>query len=926
VCLNRPKETSIMTLHTITLGLPTLLPQSTDCECCAGHLLDALRARAGVAQARLDAAALVLEVDAQLVGDAEAEQLAREAGASVARRYDHPVFAVEGMDCADCARTLERGVARLPGVHYAIVNFAAAKLRLEYDREETTPDAIAALARRLGYTLHSPDLEHQQTSTTASATNHVQYVCSVEGMCCAAESGPIELAVRGLPGVQQVTADPTFARLSVQYDPRALSTDRIVAQVEQLGFRVMSEDQGPRTKNQRITSSSLVFGLWSLVGDRPRDALTALCGLLIAAAWAGELLGAPASLTAGLYIVATLAGAVFVARSGWATLRATHKLDINLLMTIAALGALLIGEYGEGATVVFLFALGNALEGYTMDRARRSIRALMSLAPATALVLRPSETGDWGLGTRSALGFSQSPAPNPQSLREVVVPVEQVAAGETIVIRPGDRVPLDALVLAGESAVDQAPITGESVPVAKAAGAEVFAGSINGDGVLEARVTRPARDSTLARIIHMVEEAQSRKSRAQRFIDVFAKYYTPAVIALALLVSVLPPLALGGDWATWFYRALVLLVIACPCALVISTPVSIVSAISAAARAGVLFKGGAALEAAGGLRAIAFDKTGTLTVGRPVVTDVIENEQLKIENGSIESQIAILNSRFSILQLAAAVERRSTHPLARAIVAAAEARGLDIPPAGELQSRGGRGASALVDGRRVTIGNRAMFEGPALPPELDAKLHELEATGRTVVLVGVDGVIQGLITLADQARAESQAALAALKRQGIAHVAMLTGDAAPVAARVAAEVGVDEARAELLPDQKLAAIDELIARHGSVGMVGDGVNDAPALARATVGIAMGAAGSDAAIETADVTLMADDLAKLPFAIGLSRAARRVIIQNIAFALAVKAIFLVATLLGVATLWMAIFADTGAALIVIANGMRLLRQR
>jgi Cd2+/Zn2+-exporting ATPase len=473
--------------------------------------------------------------------------------------------------------------------------------------------------------------------------------------------------------------------------------------------------------------------------------------------------------------------------------------------------------------------------------------------------------------------------------------------------------------------VDQAPITGESVPVAKAVGADLFAGSINGEGALEARVTRPARDSTLARIIHMVEEAQSRKSRAQRFIDVFATYYTPAVIALALLVFVLPPLVLGGDWATWFYRALVLLVIACPCALVISTPVSIVSAISAAARAGVLFKGGSALEAAGGLKAIAFDKTGTLTAGRPVVTDV-----LAIGDGGWGTREAFSPSpQFlvpNLLQLAAAVERRSTHPLARAIVLAAEQRGLDIPPATGFQSRGGRGATALVDGQVVAIGNRAMFEDLPLPAELAATMHELEQSGRTAMLVGCDGAICGVIAVADQARPDSRAALAALKRQGIAHVAMLTGDAAVVAARIAGEVGVDEARAELLPDQKLAAIDELIARHGSVGMVGDGVNDAPALARATVGIAMGVAGSDAAIETADVTLMADDLAKLPFAIGLSRAARRVIIQNIAFALAVKLVFLVATLLGAATLWMAVFADTGAALIVIANGMRLLRYR
>ncbi len=919
-----------MTLHTITLARPQVLPQNTDCDCCAGHLVEVLRGRAGVATARLDAAALTLEVDAQVVDDAEAEQLAREAGASVARRYDHPVFAIEGMDCADCARTLELGVSRIQGVHYATINFTAAKLRLEYDREQTSPEAITALAQRLGYTLRLPkSAAGAALSGTASIT---QYVCSVEGMCCAAEAGPIELALRGLPGVQHVAADPALARLTVRYDPQSLNADRIVAQVEQLGFRVTADDGRRTIDDRREHDHTLVDRLSSIVQQRPKDILTVLCGLLIVLAWASELLGATVGVTTGLYVLAALVGGVFVARNGWATLRATRTLDINLLMTIAALGALLIGEYAEGAAVVFLFALGNALEGYTMDRARRSIRGLLSLAPATAVVLRPTTDDDPNLKSKI------------QNLKweEVIVPIEQVEVGETIVIRPGDRVPLDALVLAGESTVDQAPITGESVPVAKAAGAELFAGSINGEGALEARVIRPASDSTLARIIHMVEEAQSRKSHAQRFIDVFAKYYTPAVIALAVLVFVLPPLAFGGDWGTWFYRALVLLVIACPCALVISTPVSIVSAISAAARAGVLFKGGAALEATGGLKAIAFDKTGTLTAGRPAVTDIVlssefsvlsyhdVNTELTLPLSATKTTDALDNSKLKtqnleLLQLAAAVERRSTHPLARAIVLAAEQRGLDIPPATSFQSRGGRGASALVGGQLVAIGNRAMFDSTPLPAKLEATMHELEQSGRTAMLVGCDGVICGLIAVSDQARPESRAALAALRRQGIAP-AMLTGDAAAVAARVAGEVGVDEVRAELLPDQKLAAIDELIARHGSVGMVGDGVNDAPALARATVGIAMGVAGSDAAIETADVTLMADDLHKLPFAIGLSRAARRVIIQNIVFALAVKAVFLVATLLGAATLWMAVFADTGAALIVIANGMRLLRYR
>jgi Cd2+/Zn2+-exporting ATPase len=734
------------------------------------------------------------------------------------------------------------------------------------------------------------------------------FACTVEGMCCAAESVPIERAVRALPGVRHVVADTGLARLSVTYDTGALSPERIVAQVERLGFRIAPtiKEQGSTVEDRgskRPDSRSSVFDLRSSILAQPRNLLTVICGLLTLVAWLGELLGLPALVANMLYILATLLGGVFVARSGWAALRTSRTLDINALMTIAATGALLIGEYAEGAAVVFLFALGNALEGYTMERSRRSIRALMRLAPETALVLRDGV--------------------------ERELPAGAVAVGERFVVRPGERVALDGIVLAGHSAVDQAPITGESAPVEKQPGAELFAGSINGDGALEVRASRPASESTLARIIHLVEQAQSHKAPTQRFVDRFARYYTPAVILLAALLAVLPPLA-GGDWGDWFYRALALLVIACPCALVISTPVSIVSAISAGARAGVLFKGGAALEAAGGLRALAFDKTGTLTTGRPVVTDVIELEneegRMKNEERGADKRFSILHSPFSILQLAAAVERRSAHPLARAIVAAAEERGLALPAVSDFRANNGRGATAMVEGRLVTVGNRAMFATSALTPALAARLDALESAGSTTMLVGYDGAVRGVIAAADAERAEAGLALAALRRMGIEHIAMLTGDATPVAERVAARVGVDETRAGLLPEQKLVAVDELLVRHSRVGMVGDGVNDAPALARATVGIAMGAAGSDAALETADITLMADDLDRLPFAIGLSRATRRVIVQNVAFALVVKALFLVATLLGVATLWMAVLADTGAALIVIGNGMRLLRYR
>ena len=932
-------------MYTLTFDLPQLLPGTTDCACCLGHLLEALRGRAGIAAARLDARHLVLDVDAH-VAASEAERLVHEVGQHVAQRYAHPTFAVEGLGCADCAQRLERALAHLIGVHFARVNLATARLQLEYDREQTSIAAIGALVSRLGYTLRTPqeptvgrqprdegmetrDWETRSGGDYAPRTTHhasphpasAAFTCAVEGMCCAAEADPIEQAVRALGGVHQVRADPTLARLTVSYDPQLLTPAQIIEQVEQLGFRAAPTTDGgtvPTTAPRPTDSFSHsvvpahLEGFFRRLSAHGRAALTVLCGLLILAAWLGGLLGAPAGLSEALYVLATLAGGIFVARRGWARLRAAHTLDINALMTIAAVGALLIGEYAEGAAVVFLFALGNALEGYTMERARRSIRALMRLAPETALVRRGE--------------------------LERELPVEQVAIGEVIIIRPGDRIPLDGVVVAGRSAVDQAPITGESMPVEKEAGSELFAGSINGEGALEARVTRPAQASTLARMIQLVEEAQARKAPAQRFIDAFARRYTPAVLILAALVATLPPLAFG-EWAPWLYRALVLLVIACPCALVISTPVSIVSAISAAARNGVLFKGGAALEAAGGLRAIAFDKTGTLTVGRPMVTDVIAFEANDLRAGDTKTQpdrstpsgppdlpASHPAAADELLALAAAVERRSTHPLARAIVAAAEARGLAIPPADEFRSWSGRGATARVAGRQVTIGNRSLFASDALPPSLEAQLAALEQAGRTVMLVGCDGVPRGIIAAADAARAEGRATIESLKQMGIAHIAMLTGDTARAAAPIATHVGVNDARAGLLPQAKLDAIDQLIAQHRNVGMVGDGINDAPALARATVGVAMGAAGSDVALETADIALMADDLRKLPFAIGLSRSARRVIKQNIAFALAVKALFLVASLAGVATLWMAVFADTGAAVIVIANGMRLLGYR
>ena len=583
--------------------------------------------------------------------------------------------------------------------------------------------------------------------------------------------------------------------------------------------------------------------------------------------------------------------------SGW-TPRSWRAL-FAAVAVVAALGAVAIGAWAEGALVVFLFSLGETLESYTMDRARNAIRSLMALAPAEATLVRGSE--------------------------QRRVEVDELEMGDVILVRPGERVPMDGLVRQGRSAVNQAPITGESLPVHKEPGAEIFAGSVNGHGALEIEVTRRAEENTISRVIHMVEEAQAQKAPSHRWVDVFARIYTPAVVGLAVLVAAVPPLFFGepflepgpGAGHGWLYRALSLLIIACPCALVISTPVSIVSAISSAARQGVLFKGGAYLEAVGGLRVVAFDKTGTLTHGEPEVTDVVAEE------GTEED----------LLQLAAAVESRSEHPLARAVVRAAQERGLSFPTATEVEAVSGRGVRGVLDGTWLYVGNRALCRelGFSLPDGLAAQGRALEEEqGKTVMFVasGAEGgtSIKGLIAVADTVRPDAREALAALKRSGIRQTVMLTGDNERTAAAIAKQAGVDDFRANLLPGEKVEAIEELLAEHGQVAMVGDGINDAPALARATVGIAMGGAGTDQALETGDVALMADALDKLPFAIRLSRRTLNVVRQNIAFSLMLKGAFMALAIPGLATLWMAVFADMGASLIVTLNGMRLLRQK
>lgn len=583
------------------------------------------------------------------------------------------------------------------------------------------------------------------------------------------------------------------------------------------------------------------------------------------------------------YAFSIFAGVWTVLPKAWIALKRFAP-DMNLLMVVAVSGAVALGQWSEAATVAFLFALSLALEAWSVGRARRAVAALMELSPTQVRII--------------------------QDGHDQLVPPESVSVGTEFIVRPGDKIPLDGQVVEGSSEVNQAPITGESSPVSKQVGAAVFAGTINGNGSLTVRSTKVESDTTLARIIRLVGEAQSRRSPSEQWVERFARIYTPAIMAVAVLVLLLPPLLFGKPWSEWIYNALVLLVIACPCALVISTPVSIVAALASAARHGVLIKGGVFVEVPAKLKAIAFDKTGTLTNGTPSVVALFPM------NGHGEDEL---------LERAAAMESLSGHPLARAIVQFARERGVSIRQAEDFQIVQGKGATATVKGRPFWIGShRFLEEKRQETADVHERLESLASEGKTVVVVGNDEHVCGLIVLADAVRPQARQVVEDLRATGIAQLVMLTGDNRGTAQTVAAQTGVDSFRAELLPEDKVRAVEELAKTYAHVAMVGDGVNDAPAMGRATLGIAMAAAGSDAAIETADVALMSDDLSKLPWLIRHSRRAVRIIQQNIFFALSVKALFVLLTVIGHASLWAAIAADTGASLLVVFNGLRLLR--
>jgi Cd2+/Zn2+-exporting ATPase len=717
-----------------------------------------------------------------------------------------------------------------------------------------------------------------RAATCAVCEDHAESTFRVEGMCCQHEAELLTRRLGTLRGVEHTSTDVVRQQLRVAYDRAVTSTGAIAEAVAETGLRAWPDEEAQAAK-----AAPAAFGEGHWFGVPPLAVASAALALGLGLSWTA----APRPWTIAMLALAVAAGGAPTLRRAVTSAR-QGRLDMFVLMTVAVAGAAAIGEWTEAATVVVLFALAQALERRSLDRARDAIHTLIADAPSEVAIRRAGHvTG---------------------------VPLDAVRVGDVLVVAPGERIALDGDVVDGASDVNQAAITGESVPVSRGPGDRVFAGTVNGAGALDVRVTAVGDDTTLARIIHLVERAQASRAPSQAWVDRFAARYTPAVIALAGLVAIVPPLAWGEPFGTALYRALVLLVIACPCALVLSTPVSIVSALAAAARRGVLVKGGLHLERLAGVAAVAFDKTGTLTHGVLAVADVVPLAGV---------------DRATVLETAGRIAARSTHPVDRAILAHVKA-GTDggrVAEASSVQAFPGLGLTGVIEGEPAALGSPRFFESRGwLSEALAAPTAEARARGLQVVLVARGGRALGVITLGDELRTHAQAAIAELRAAGVRHVALLSGDHAAAAGAAGRASGVDTVAGGLLPAEKLALVRELAASVGPVAMIGDGVNDAPALAAAHVGIAMGAAGTAAAIETADVALMSDDLRGAAYAVRLGKATLATVRANVAVAIAIKLITVLLAVAGVATLWMAVLADVGGSLIVVANALRLLRTR
>jgi len=765
---------------------------------------------------------------------------------------------VDGLDCADCAAKVEKAVKGVAGVMEAELLLGSGQLRFKYNPAVTDVPQVIQRVESLGY-----DIREKQEAELKTLSTFIR----LEGLDCADCAVKLEKRIAMVPGVKAARVNFAAGKLSLHHND-ALA--EVLNVIEIMGYRGVPEGKGgaarrPFWQSNRYMQSTIISG----------------CFLLLALVL--QLLHRDPLIWRSLYIAAVALGGYLPARAGWAMLVNARELDMNMLMSVAALGAVGLGQFEEAAAVVFLFALGNAIQAYTFDRTRNSIRSLMELAPAEALVKRGEQ--------------------------ELTLPVEEIGLGEIVIIKPGQRIPVDGVVCQGQSAVNQAAITGEAMPVDKGPGDRVFAGTVNDRGALEVQVTSLARDNTVARIINLVEEAEGEKAPAELLIDRFSRYYTPLVMSAALLVALLPPWLLGQPWHKWFYEALGMLLVSCPCALVISTPVAIVAAIGSAARRGVLIKGGIYLEKAGQLKAMAFDKTGTLTRGEPEVNDIV------LFGGEEWNEL---------LAVAAAIESRSEHPLGQAIVRYARQQGAANLAVQDFAAVPGQGVTARVNGRLYYIGKPGFIGNEALAENVAAFLREAEGQARSVVLLADEDRILAGFAIGDTVRENSAQAIAGLHKAGISQAIMLTGDNEATARTIAAQTGMDGFRAGLLPEDKVAALRELLRQYGQVGMVGDGVNDAPALALSTVGIAMGAAGTDAALETADIALMGDDLSHLAYVIKLSRKSLRIIKENIIFSLLFKAALLLLVIPGWLTLWLAVVGDMGTTLLVTLNGLRLLR--
>lgn len=763
------------------------------------------------------------------------------------------VLKISGMDCADCAVKIESAVSKINGVVSAQVLLSSSELIFQPASEDFDTREVAKVVERLGYTVEPEEV-------TQSIALYV------EGMDCADEATVVDKKLKSLAGVLSLELNVASQKLEVIYDPSRVSAEVIIKAIAETGMKARLVK--PRSKAKPWWQDT-------------RVKLIAISGIVILTAFVLERLGLTHEIARFIYGAAILVGGYFPAKMALAGLR-TKTLNIYTLLLVATVGAIVLGFWDEAAILVFVYTWGAVMETYVTERARGSLRLLMELVPREALVK--------------------------QNGQELTLPVEEIELGKTVIVRPGERVPLDGVVLTGSSSVDQAPITGESLPVSKSPGDTVFAGSINQRGSLEVRVTKLSQDTTLARIIQSVERAEAKKSSYQHFAERFGKVYTPAIFLLALFVATVP-LLLGQPFTPWSYRALVVLVVSCSCGLALSVPISVLAAVSHAARKGILIKGGADLEAAGRVDVVVFDKTGTLTIGLPRVTDVIN----------------LNSSGLNVLSLAASIESRSEHPLADAILRKAREEEVGITPLQDFEALTGLGARSNINGKVYYVGSRRLCEQMSIPlTGAEKELARLESEGKSTVLVLGQGEVLGIIAIADQLRPEAKTSIRELKRAGIKRVVMLTGDNEGTARAIATEAGVDEYRSQLLPEDKVEAVKELKQKYARVAMVGDGVNDAPAMAVADVGIAMGAAGTDIALETADLALMSDDLSKIPYALRLSRRAVVTIKQNVAASLAIVALVVTLALLGKIGLVPGLLVNEGSALLVMLNGLKLLK--